>query len=297
MKIEILAQILRYSYILILSLFDICIITIIFYQAFLLINNTRAVQMFRAILFFFIITMFAGFLNLDVTEWLFKSLWTVSVIVVVVIFQPEIRSILAEIGKKRLHNIKFKLSVKEEILKAVKHFAALKIGALIVIEKNTGLREYIENGVMVNANVSNQLLITIFMPKSALHDGAVIIQNNLIASAASFLPLSDVELDMTIGTRHRAAIGLSEVSDSFIIVVSEETGDISISKDHKMKWNISYDDLEEYLNKEYDNKKKYFKRLFRKVTKPKNLRKNIDEKLIAFVMSVLVWYYVKFMIL
>ncbi|MCP4482520.1 MAG: TIGR00159 family protein [bacterium] len=297
MNLEIIVHSLKQLNIIFFYIVDITIITIIFYQVFRLINNTRSLQMFRAILFFFVITMIAGFMNLSVTEWLFKSLWTVSLIVLVVVFQPEIRSILAEIGKRRLYNIKFSAYAKDEILKAVKHFSVLKIGALIVIERNTGLKEYIDNGIILNANLSSELLTNIFMPKSNLHDGAVIIQNNLVGSAASFLPLSKVELDMTIGTRHRAAIGMSELSDAFIIVVSEETGEISIAKESKVRWKISYEELESRLIKTYNSSDSYFKKLLMKYFRPQNFKKNYDEKAIALIVAGLIWYYIKFRLL
>jgi diadenylate cyclase len=279
------------------NVFDIFIFAVIMYQIFRLINNTRSVQMFRAILLFFIVTIVAGFVHLSVTEWFFKSLWTVSLIVLVVVFQPEIRSILAEIGKRRVYNLKFKITFKDELLKAVKFFSDYKIGALIVIERNTGLKEYIDTGVMLNANVSNELLRTIFMPKSALHDGAVIIQRNIIASAASLLPLSKAELDKTIGTRHRAAVGLSELSDALIIVVSEETGEISVARENRLTWHISYDEFEYLLSKIYDTNENYFRKWLLKFFKLSSFTRNFDQKVITFIVATVVWYYIKFIIL
>lgn len=281
----------------VVNLLDILIVSTIFYYIMRLVNNTRAGQMLRAIFFFFITTVVASFLNFDITEWLFKSLWTVSLIVVVVIFQPEIRSILADIGKKRFFGIKFQAEIKDEILKAVKHFSALKIGALIVIERNTLLKEYIENGIPLQANITSELLKTIFMPRSALHDGAVIIQRNLIVSASSFLPLSKIELDTNIGTRHRAAIGLSEVSDALIIVVSEETGDISIFQEEDMEWHISLEELGKICQKVFGDDDSYIKRWFKVISKLSNWKKNFNDKMIAFTLSLFLWYYIKFMIL
>lgn len=177
------------------------------------------------------------------------------VLALIVIFQPEIRRALEQLGrgsflKRYTSNTYSKDEEKliQSVSKAVQYMAKRRIGALIVFEKETGLQDYIETGIAMDSNISQELLINVFIPNTPLHDGAMIIQGTKIAAAASYLPLSDSpKISKSLGTRHRAAVGISEVSDAFTVIVSEETGDISVTFDGKLRRDISNEIFEELL--------------------------------------------------
>lgn len=193
-------------------------------------------------------------LNLTATSKLFDIVIQWGVLALIVIFQPEIRRALEQLGRgsflKRYTNTYSRDEEKliQSVSKAVQYMAKRRIGALIVFEKETGLQDYIETGIPMNSDISQELLTNVFIPNTPLHDGAMIIQGSKIAVAASYLPLSDsFKISKSLGTRHRAAVGISEVSDAFTVVVSEETGDISVTFDGKLRRDISNEVFEELL--------------------------------------------------
>ncbi|MFB5269199.1 diadenylate cyclase CdaA [Paenibacillus enshidis] len=217
------------------DLVDILIVTYIIYQIILLVRGTRAVQLLKGILVLVVIWALSTWFDLYTLKWLMNQMFTFGVLAVFIIFQPELRRGLEQLGRGKL----FGRSTAEdeelnkligEIIKALNYLSRRKIGALIVFERETGLNEYTESGIRTQAVVSSELLINIFIPNTPLHDGAVIIQNNQIAAAACYLPLSENPfISKELGTRHRAAIGVSEMADAVSIVVSEETGQISLA--------------------------------------------------------------------
>ncbi|MBP2002373.1 diadenylate cyclase [Paenibacillus shirakamiensis] len=214
---------------------DILIVTYIMYHLILLVRGTRAVQLLKGILVLVVIWAVSTWLDLYTLKWLMNQMFTFGVLAVFIIFQPELRRALEQLGRGKL----FGRSMADEeeftrqigeIIKAVNYLARGKIGALIVFERNTGLNEYKESGIPMQSQITSELLINIFIPNTPLHDGAIIIGDNRIAAAGCYLPLSENPfISKELGTRHRAAIGISEVGDAISVVVSEETGQISLA--------------------------------------------------------------------
>lgn len=240
-----------------LDAIDILIVAYIFYKLFMLIRETLAWQVLRGLIVIIVIAVLAQLMNFETLRWLLKGFWVVGLVAAVVVFQPELRSILAKIGRGSFKRVFVKERRKfiEEITKAVKSFSEKHIGALIVIQQKVGLGNVIETGTVLNAEISSDLLETIFMPGTMLHDGAVIIQNNKIVAAGCLLPLTmDASLSRVLATRHRAAVGMSEVSDAVIIVVSEENGTISVAKDGKLLRDLETSTLEKMLMELYQSK-------------------------------------------
>ncbi|MEJ2722058.1 MAG: diadenylate cyclase CdaA, partial [bacterium] len=209
---------------LVVDVLDILIVTFLLYKLFILMRGTRAVHMFFGLIVLFILSVVAQWANLMALDWIISSLKTVWVIAFVIIFQPELRRALASLGQHRYFSRFFRVEetgVIPELIKSASRLADKGLGAIIVIEKDMGLKNYIETGTKVDAKVTAELLETIFTPPSPLHDGAVIIQNDRVAAAGCILPLTqDQRLSVALGTRHRAAIGLTEETDSVVIVVS-----------------------------------------------------------------------------
>lgn len=220
------------------DIIDIFIVAIAFYKLFMLIRETRAEQLTKGIFALFVFTKISGWLELYTVYWILEKTMTVGVLAILIVFQPELRRALEYIGRSRFFTKSFieikgeSLSeVVDEIVEAVASLSRQKIGALIVMERKTGLSEVVETGTKIDGKVSSDLLINIFIPNTPLHDGAVIIKEDIIKAAGCFLPLTDnMALSKELGTRHRAALGISEKSDSLAIVVSEETGAISIAE-------------------------------------------------------------------
>ena len=239
---------------------DILVLAFIFYKIILLIRGTRATQIVLGILFVLLLTVIArDMLHLQALAWLLNHFWFAAVIILAVVFQSEIRNMFAQIGSS-LWGSKYKIKYEHlaDVTEAVEELSSSKCGCLIVIENEVGLRNFVETGVLLNANISSELILTIFKNKNApLHDGATIIYNDKIAAAACLLPLSNSKSLKIHGTRHRAALGLSEVTDAFIIAVSEETGHISIAYKSKLYFNISVGELRAFIttNGEVLNKK------------------------------------------
>jgi diadenylate cyclase len=223
----------------ILDVVDIAVVAYIFYRLFLLVSGTRAAQMFFGLAVLIVLSAAAQWLRLNGINWIISSLKTVWVIAFVILFQPELRQALVQIGHNRIFR-RFvpteEFSVLGEIVKAAEEMSQDKIGALIVLERSVGLKNYVETGTPLDAAVTAELLETIFTPPSPLHDGAVIILGSRIVAAGCILPLSqDTTLETTMGTRHRAALGLAEETDAVVVVVSEESRNISVARRGKLE--------------------------------------------------------------
>jgi len=222
----------------IIDAIDILIVTLLLYRLFSLMRGTRAVHMFFGLIILFVLSVIAQWVHLIAVNWLISSLRTVWVIAFVIIFQPELRRALALLGQNPLLSrfVRMRQSgAIPEIVKSVQELAEKRIGALIVLEKDEGLKSFVETGTPIDARVTAELIGTLFTPTSPLHDGAVIIQNDRVVAAGCTLPLSqDQRVAPALGMRHRAALGLSEESDALIIVVSEESGSIAYAQDGKL---------------------------------------------------------------
>lgn len=215
---------------------DILIVSYVIYKLILLVRGTRAIQLMKGILVVVITWVFSIWFKLSTLQWMMNQTFTFGVLGVIIIFQPELRRALEQLGRGKL----FSRSSSEEdqdvnkriseVIRAANYLAKRKIGALIVFEKETGLTDYVESGIAIESKISAELLINIFIPNTPLHDGAVIIRQGQLMAAGCYLPLSENPfISKELGTRHRAAIGMSEVSDAMCIIVSEETGQISLT--------------------------------------------------------------------
>ncbi|MBM3316784.1 MAG: TIGR00159 family protein [Candidatus Eisenbacteria bacterium] len=231
---------------------DILIVAFLFYRLFILVRGTRAIQMFIGLVTLVILSAVAQWLHLAALNWLLDSLRTVWVIAFIIIFQPELRKALTQIGQSRLFN-RF-VTVSEfaylnEVQNGVERASRKGLGALLVLERNIGLKNFIETGTRIEAAVSAELLETIFTPPSPLHDGAVVLRGNQIVAAGCILPISsNPDLEKTLGMRHRAAAGLSEETDAIVIVVSEETRQISIAENGALTRNLQIGELKSRLS-------------------------------------------------
>ncbi len=241
----------------IIDIIEILIISVLFYHVLVWIKNTRAWNLFKGIIVILIFVLVAAFFQMNTILWLAKNTLDIGLLAVVVIFQPELRHALENLGGKkffgnlftigRSEEVKFSDKTIDELVKACFAMGKVKTGALIVIEDSIRLDEYIRTGIDVDGLLTSQLLINIFEKNTPLHDGAVIVRGDRVVSATCYLPLSDsLRLSKDLGTRHRAAVGISEVSDSLTIVVSEETGKVSVA----MKGDIHHDVDADFLKKQ-----------------------------------------------
>lgn len=244
----------------VMLILDIAIVAVVVYYIYMLIKKTRAVQIFKGFLIILALLAVSEILDLVILNFILTNFLTYGVILVIIVFQPELRSALEKLGRKKFSNIfDFDDKIRDkqvisEIVKAVEIMSLKKIGAIIVIEQSTKINDIIREGVDLSAKVSSELIQTIFNPRTPLHDGAVIIEDNQIKAAKCVLPLaSENVVPRNVGTRHRAAIGMSEVSDALVIVVSEETGIISFVEDGKMKRELNGDKLSSMLLRSLDN--------------------------------------------
>ena len=224
----------------------------ILYKLYQLMRGTIAVQIFVGILALYLIQLMVTAANMTILRALFGSISEVFVLAVIILFQPEIRRLLLLLGQNPLVRRFMRSPAQqeriEEIVGAVRDLSQRRMGALTVFERSTGLRSYIETGAHLQAEVSRDLLVTIFYSQNPLHDGAVIIRDARIEAARCILPIStNMKLDSNLGLRHRAAVGLTEVSDAFVIVVSEETGHISTASNGELKQNVSAELLDNYI--------------------------------------------------
>ncbi|MCL2169411.1 MAG: diadenylate cyclase CdaA [Defluviitaleaceae bacterium] len=241
----------------IFSVFDIALITFASYKLLGWVRQTRAWGVFQGILFLVLIYIIALFLGMYTTVWLIEQIVPWAAIGLVVLFQPELRKAFEKLGKggRRLpfitnleeERVANSTQIIEEIIAAATKMSAVKTGGLVVIEQETKLSDIEATGVTIDAMVTSQLLLSIFESTSPLHDGAVIVRQNRIKAATCILPLTTEHLSSDLGTRHRAAVGTSETSDAYILVVSEETGGISIAKDGKLYRNLNITDLRNML--------------------------------------------------
>ncbi|GCF94481.1 TIGR00159 family protein [Enterococcus florum] len=217
------------------NVLDILVVWFLIYKLFQLVRGTKAVQLIKGVVVFIGIRILAEFMGLHTLSWLMNQVITYGVIAAVVIFQPEVRRGLEHLGRSSFFMPSKKEDREDERMilafdKAIQYMSRRKIGALVTIQRNTGLDEYIETGIPIDADISGELLINIFIPNTPLHDGAVIVKDGKLAAASAYLPLSDSMLiPKEFGTRHRAAVGISEVSDALTFIVSEETGGVSLT--------------------------------------------------------------------
>lgn len=236
---------------------DVLIVAVILYYLINLIRETRAMQLVKGIIFLFAVFFLSQWLRLNALNYILGGIMQIGAFAIIVLFQPELRNLLERMGRFNVGNILSVGTSEEDILKVIEsvaiaseHMSDTKTGALMVMERTTRLGEFISTGTMLDANVTSGLLENIFVPNTPLHDGAVIIRGNKIITAGCLLPLTaNQNLSRELGTRHRAAIGLSEVTDAVIIVVSEETGNISIALNGSLTRNLSRDTLEKALEK------------------------------------------------
>jgi len=236
-----------------IDIIDLLLVSWLFYRVYHYFKGTRAGQMLVGLIILLIASFLFNAFGLRATSWLVNQFQTVWVVAFVILFQPELRRLLIYVGQTRFFQKIFRLGTSrtlEAIVEATKLLQERKWGALIVIQRETGLRSYKELGTPLKAEVTAPLIISIFNPGSPLHDGAVIIQNDLIDAAACILPLTDSKMiDPEMGTRHRAALGISEETDAIVVLVSEEKARISVAEDGRFV-HIGMDemDLRRYLN-------------------------------------------------
>ena len=241
------------------DLVDLLLFTGIFYKLFIMLKDTRAITMFLGMFSILLLGWFADFLNFSILSWVMQSIEPIFWLAFFILFSPELRRILLQIGQNKIIRSLLKIEAKTVIDVIVTSAFALsdkRIGGLFVLQKNVGLKNVIETGISLKSEVTTELLVTLFYPGTPLHDGAVVIVNDVLVAAACLLPMTSKEVDSKYGTRHRAALGLSEESDAVVIVVSEETGDVSIAYNGKL---LKVED--------HESLKKKIKRLFHQIKK------------------------------
>lgn len=251
---------------------EIIVIAFLLYHVLVWIRNTRAWSLMRGLVIILLFVFIAALLNMSTILWIARNILSVALVAVVVVFQPELRKALEQIGRSNILPSIFSVDLNRvtgelfsdktiaEIVRASFLMGRARTGALIVIENNDTLADYERTGIEIDAMISSQLLINIFEHNTPLHDGAVIVRGNRLTSATCYLPLSDnMELSKELGTRHRAGVGISEATDSFTIIVSEETGRVSVAQGGELTRNISSDELTKRLellqNKVVEEKK------------------------------------------
>lgn len=238
----------------VLNAVDVIIVSYIIYKFILLLRGTRALQLFKGIMVIVAAMLLSKWLQLRTLEWLMNKAFTYGVFAILIIFQPELRRALEHIGRGKIFSrssnsdMSSMSKVVDDIITALYYMAKRRIGALIVCERETGLTDYIETGISLKSKNSSQLLINIFIPNTPLHDGAVILRGDRVMAAACYLPLSEnPAISKELGTRHRAAIGISEVSDGICLVVSEETGQVSVAINGEIRRDLAEEQLREFL--------------------------------------------------
>lgn len=240
------------------ALFEILLLSLFFYYISLFIRGTRAVQVLKGILLVVFIFIVARILRLNTIAYLLGEFWTVIMLFLIIVFQPELRRALARLGRRPF----FRSAVPSDrmvdiITDAVMILSKKKIGALIAIEREIGLRNYVDTGIGIDGQLSIELLTTIFMPYTALHDGGVIIDEDRVEAASCLFPLSQrVQVEDVLGTRHRAALGLSEETDALVIVVSEESGGVRVAQRGGLTRDLNADAVRKFLRKIYGKPRK-----------------------------------------
>lgn len=242
----------------VLFIIDILIVFFLVRKIIKIVKNTRTGQLLKGIVFLILITILSGVLGLKILNYILTSVMTYGVIILIVIFQPELRRGLEQLGTNGLSRFlgfdkEIMAKSKENIYKiviAAKELSKMRVGGLIVIQKEIKIEDIIATGIQINAEVSPQLIVNLFTPNTPLHDGAIIISDNKVAAAACMLPLANSnDIAKELGTRHRAAIGMSKESDAIVVVVSEETGRISIAKDGQLYADLNEETLKKILLK------------------------------------------------
>lgn len=271
---------------------DLTIVIFLMYCFFKIVRGSRAWQLIKGIALLIIATWVSGLFNLKILNWILTGIMNLGVIAIIVIFQPELRRALEQLGTNKLTQFfgidkDLSTKTKEDIYKVViaaTELSKTKTGALIVLERDIKIQDIIATGIPMNAEVSPQLLVNIFEPKTPLHDGAVVISGNKIAAAACVLPLADdKDIAKELGTRHRAAIGISKESDSIVVVVSEETGKISVAKDGTLIADVREEVLKKILisnivTKRFAIEKKEKKNKVKELKEKWKLEKKNEEK-------------------
>ncbi len=246
----------------IIDIIQVLLIAYFVYHFILWLKNTRAYMLLKGILLIVIFVVIANLLNMDVIIWVFSNMGMIAIMAVIIIFQPELRRVLEQMGHKNPitnimtwgssadNNQRFSDKTVSELVEACFDMAEVKTGALIVVERDVKLEEYEKTGIPVDAVLTSQLLINIFEHNTPLHDGAVIVRGDRVVAATCYLPLTDnPNLNKDLGTRHRAGVGISEISDSLTIIVSEETGHVSYAMDGELHTGVSLNELREQLYK------------------------------------------------
>lgn len=233
---------------------DILLVWFVIYKLIMIVRGTKAVQLLKGIFVIIIVKVISDKFHLQTLGWMMQQVLIWGFVVIAIIFQPELRRALEQLGRGRIFSRTGNQEgddqekLVDSITKAVDYMAKRRIGALISIERETGMGDYIETGIPLESKVSSELLINIFIPNTPLHDGAVVIQKNAVAAAACYLPLSESPfISKELGTRHRAALGISEVTDSITVVVSEETGSVSLTKNGELHRDLKPDVFKEML--------------------------------------------------
>lgn len=242
---------------------DVLIVAIFIYWIYVFLRETRAMRIVYGFLFLGILAIIGRLFDLILLNWILKYLMTMLVVAIPVVFQPELRGVLERLGRARFISDLGSLSrsnltkLVNELASAAEVLSSQKTGALIVIQRQTGLKEYINNGIQIEAQVSAELLLSIFFPKSPLHDGATVIVGDKIIASSCTLPITEAPLEhLNLGTRHRAALSLSEISDAIVIIVSEETGQIALAVDGQLQKRISVETLRNQLFKNFRSQPK-----------------------------------------
>ena len=253
-----------------ISILDIIIVALVIYKLMMIIRGTRAVQLIKGLFVLLLTALVSEFIGLKVVNWILDQLSTVLVVALPIVFQPELRRALERLGRGKFFarpmsmlNEETLVKVVDQIVRAVNLLSKESVGALIMLERETGVNDFIETGTKIDGMVSTEFLVNIFIPKSPLHDGAVIIRGDRVAAAGCFLPLSEnPNLSKELGTRHRAALGLTEHADAIGIIVSEETGTISVAEEGRLTRYLDENSLKEILNKRLLSKQQNFTPLF-----------------------------------
>ena len=276
-----LNELYQYPIKLVPHIIDIAIVVFLIYKFFKISRNSRAMQLVKGIFLYIILTALSSIFQLTIINYFLRQFLTYGVIALIVIFQPELRRALEQLGSNKLTRFigiekdKY-VQTKEDIYKiviAATELAKTRTGALIVLEKDIKIKDIIDSGIVVNSEISPQLLVNIFVPNTPLHDGAVIISENKIVAAACILPLaSNQDIARELGTRHRAALGIAKESDSVAIVVSEETGKISLARNGRLLVDVKEETLKQILLKDFAEK---YNKKSRGV---KNIRRRIKRK-------------------
>ena len=259
----------------VIDVIDILIVAVIIYELLLLTRHTRGSALLKGLLILFVVMVLSNLIGLTSLNWLILAVLQNGALVLVILFQPELRKALERMGRSRLfgkgnrrNEEEARDSVISEIIQTAVDLSRRKVGALIVFERRTGLEDVIETGTRLNAEISAPLLENIFEPNTPLHDGAIVIRDDQVVAGACILPLAEASgVSRELGTRHRAAVGISESTDAAVLVISEETGIISMAMDGALKRPLSIDELKEFLEGYFSPAQSGFAALFRNMTR------------------------------